>query len=95
MTRYIALERGQIPADDIKPGKRADSSPNRRVMRMIEKGEEFTFHGKPGKWMKKVDSSDQNSASGNETGRKPGRQASGQKSASENPTPVGAEQVLP
>jgi len=55
MARYIAKERGQIPADDVQPTKRADSSPSRKVMRIVEKGEEFDFYGKPGKWMQPID----------------------------------------
>lgn len=54
MARYIAKERGQIPADEVRPSKRADASPNRKVMRIVEKGEEFTFYGKPGSWMEPV-----------------------------------------
>ena len=54
MARYRALERGQIPADEVRPSKRADASPNRRVLRMVEKGEEFDFYGKPGAWMEPI-----------------------------------------
>lgn len=72
MARYIAKQRGQIPADAYKPVKRADSSPNRRVMRIVEAGEEFEFHGKPGKWMELVSNKKESTAKskgdqGNET----------------------------
>ena len=39
MAKYIALERGQIPAN-VAPVKRPDMTGARRVMRMIEVGEE-------------------------------------------------------
>lgn len=71
MARYIAKERGQIPVDGAIPVKRIDSSPSRRVMRIVEAGEEFEFHGKPGKWMQRIDGSEpQDGQTGN--GR-PGR----------------------
>jgi len=54
MARYRAKERGQIPADEVRPSKRADASPNRKVMRIVEKGEEFDFYGTPGSWMEPV-----------------------------------------
>ncbi|QXX78451.1 hypothetical protein HC956_05085 [Alcaligenes faecalis] len=77
MARYIAKQRGQIPADAYKPVKRADSSPNRRVMRIVEAGEEFEFHGKPGKWMELVSNKKESTAKskgdqGNETSPKSG-----------------------
>ncbi len=80
MARYIAKQRGQIPADAYKPVKRADSSPNRRVMRIVEAGEEFEFHGKPGKWMELVSSKKESPAKskgdqGNETSPKSGGKA--------------------
>lgn len=64
MARYIAKERGQIPADEVRPSKRADASPNRKVMRIVEKGEEFTFFGKPGSWMEPVKGSSQTDQGG-------------------------------
>lgn len=54
MARYRAKERGQIPAAEVQPTKRADASPSRKVMRIVEKGEEFDFYGKPGSWMEPV-----------------------------------------
>lgn len=73
MARYIAKERGQIPADEVRPTKRADSSPNRKVMRIVEKGEEFDFYGKPGKWMEPVKGRSTNAAA--DTGKPGGRPA--------------------
>lgn len=77
MTRYVAKARGQIPVDGAIPVKRVDSSPSRRVMRIVEQGEEFEFHGKPGKWMepvsgKKVAQTDQGDL-GNDSAPRRGR----------------------
>lgn len=75
MARYIAKQRGQIPADGTKPVKRADSSSGRPVMRIVEAGEEFEFHGKPGKWMEPVKGASQTDqgAQGNESNARRGR----------------------
>lgn len=51
MAKYIALERGQIPAN-VTPVKRPELTGERRVMRMVEAGEVFDFNGKPGRWMR-------------------------------------------
>ncbi|WP_067753089.1 hypothetical protein [Orrella dioscoreae] len=79
MAQYIAKERGQIPADDVQPSKRADSSPGRKVTRIVEKGEVFNFHGKPGKWMEPVKGGQTGKGGpGESTGRQGGRTQSGQ-----------------
>ncbi|KNE28163.1 hypothetical protein [Achromobacter spanius] len=54
MARYIALERGQIPAKT-RATKRADAPDDRPVNRMIEPGEVFEFDGPRGKWMEPYD----------------------------------------
>lgn len=75
MAEYIAKERGQIPADEVRPTKRADASPGRKVKRIVEKGERFTYYGKPGKWMQPVKSGASQADSGG-TGKPQGRQPS-------------------
>lgn len=77
MARYIAKERGQIPAAEVQPTKRADSSPNRKVMRIVEKGEEFDYYGKPGKWMEPVKAHQPKADSGKPPGRPAGKTRSG------------------
>ncbi len=67
MARYIALERGQIPAST-RATKRADAPDDRPVTRMIEPGEVFEFDGPKGKWMKPYDGPDKDDE-GNAEGR--------------------------
>lgn len=55
MAKYIAKERGQIPANDVQPVRRPEAEGRRVVFRIVEPGEVFEFNGKPGKWMEPVD----------------------------------------
>lgn len=90
MARYRAKERGQIPADEIQPSKRADASPHRRVMRIVEKGEEFEFFGTPGSWMEPIKggSTTEQGGSGKSGARQPGRGSTTEQGGSQPTKPT-------
>lgn len=93
MAKFIALERGQIPAD-VTPIKRPELTGDRHVMRMVEVGEVFDFYGKPGRWMKPYSTDDE--AGSSQTGNRGGRR--GRSSTSEggsSQTAQTASQVQP
>lgn len=83
MAKYIALERGQIPAD-VAPVKRPELTGDRNVMRIVEQGEVFEFYGKPGRWMKPYGSDDEaaSSQTGNASGRR-GRSSTSEAASSQ------------
>lgn len=70
MALYRALRRGQIHLD-ATPAKRGDDVlGDRRVVKIVEPGEVFEFHGKkPGTWMVPVDVVDEDEPAGDD---KPG-----------------------
>lgn len=83
MAKYIALERGQIPAN-VTPVKRPDTTGERQVMRMVEEGEVFEFNGEPGRWMRPYTPEDEaaSSQTGNVSGRR-GRSSTSEAASSQ------------
>lgn len=72
MALYRALRRGQIHLD-VEPAKRGDDVlGERRVVKIVEPGDVFEFHGKPGSWMVKHDVDDEDEPAGDDKAGKPG-----------------------
>jgi hypothetical protein len=66
MALYRALRRGQIHLD-ATPAKRGDDVlGERRVVKIVEPGEIFEYHGKPGSWMAKHDVDDDDEPAGDD-----------------------------
>lgn len=96
MALYRALRRGQIHLDEVQPTKRGDSLGDRRVVKVIEEGEMFSYSGKPGSWMQPIDESDEPAGVDHGVGTAQGESAGrrGKKSTSNGSSdePAGVDQ---